>query len=66
MTEIQVYCKKLAKGGLQYEGLIRNIDYNEEQQLSTKVVKAKIILYERKENLDKHHAKEMEATSLAL
>ncbi|KAI7815493.1 Retrovirus-related Pol polyprotein, partial [Rhyzopertha dominica] len=49
-----------------YEGLIRSIDYNEEQQLSTKVVKAKLILEERRENLDKHHAEEAEAKALAL
>lgn len=50
----------------QYEGLIRSIDYNEEQQLTTKVVKAKLILEERQENLDKHHAEEADAKALAL
>lgn len=49
-----------------YEGLIKSIEYNEEQQLSTKVVKAKLILEERRENLDKHHEEEEEAKALAL
>lgn len=47
--------------GLSRLQLLRNIDYNEEQQLSMKAVKAKLSFEERKENLDKYHIKKSQA-----